>query len=284
MSIGTIMIVLGADAVERAKALRPNGSSLRFGQEPRTPSLTAPFTQRLSWFLEVQQGRNIVAAEPLSPLALPVAHRRMLERLALGYGARYAPNGQPGGWLTGSGLGAPEPVLGVLGGVKAPGEAPAPALDAPGAAATPLQGPAARYGALGRWPEAGAGPVVLLLGDRPGPGWQRAGRPSWPFISSLSTGCSSWLAELLEEHGIPEDALAWMNTYSVEGEPRGAEDVEAAPFRKVIALGRNAATWCSVNGVKHEEVHHPQYWKRYQHHNPYILPRLIKKELNHEAQ
>lgn len=116
---------------------------------------------------------------------------------------------------------------------------------------------------------------VLLVGDRPSVG-RTAQLPNWPFISGIATGCSVWLTEKLEEYGIPESSLCWVNAFDRLGNPTDLR--EATRFPRVIALGRNARE--ALTGVVPcEQAYHPQYWKRFHSRKPYQLIQLIREVL-----
>lgn len=126
-------------------------------------------------------------------------------------------------------------------------------------------------------------PLRPPLNAGPGVGWFRPGnvlvvaeKPSegegagLPFVSSH--GCSRWLNEKLAERWVREEHLYWVNA-------RHADDVATAPDfledlepSSVVALGAVAAEWCEeVARVPYERFDHPQYHKRFHHHDPYPL-------------
>lgn len=117
-------------------------------------------------------------------------------------------------------------------------------------------------------------PRALLVGDRPGPEWG-ASAPNWPFISGLRTGCSAWLAEQLEAAGAPEADLYWVNAFDKFDRATDAGFVADLGPGRVIALGKVAAGWCAASGFAYEEVHHPQYWKRFHSKHTYRLAQLL---------
>lgn len=206
----------------------------------------------VSWlFLFLQVARGVRHSVQIDRATFPdlIAQRRMVHRLALAY-AVALPRTR---WPLGGGL------------------AVAPAQRLPDSL-QPLGLGAQR-------------PAVVLVGDRPQPGAPRwAAELGWPFISGLGTGCSSWLAEQLELGGIPEELLLWINARLSSGEP---DDGRLSVLYKqqqetgvpVIALGKHAAKALEHYSIVHEEVHHPQHWKRFHHREPYYLPRLIRKYL-----
>lgn len=97
----------------------------------------------------------------------------------------------------------------------------------------------------------------------------------WPFVSVILTGAAGWLTKYLEQSGVSEQELYWLNAYSCNGEPRDASGVRK--FRHVIALGRRASEWCAANGLEHSQVHNPTYWKKHYPTKPYILSKLIRQ-------
>ena len=126
---------------------------------------------------------------------------------------------------------------------------------------------------IGRWSDES----VLLVGDRPSDSWP-AGAPNYPFVSALNSGCSGWLAQHLEEAGIEESQLYWTNAYSQASEPNPSAWIEELAPRGVISLGSAAQAWLDGCGIKADyQVHHPQYWKRFQAGKTYVLSRYISK-------
>lgn len=221
----------------------------------------------------------------------PTAQRRMLERLLLSLAA--GPDAP--GWVSPGvarlvstnlsfiaphqkslpGRYAPRQArgLGAGAGARRLDDPAGPGRSSPGSGLAPGGPGAGAYGA-GR---------VVLVGDRPGPGW--GGRmPNWPFISGLRTGCSAWLAEQLEAAGIGEEQLYWFNAYDQDGTPTDVRSVEALPLWRTtatltVALGRNAARWCEASGWRYAEVHHPQFWKRFHARHSYRLVSVLRRHL-----
>lgn len=118
---------------------------------------------------------------------------------------------------------------------------------------------------------------VLLVGDRPGPGAPTD--PSYhhtPFYSIRN--CSGWLNKQLHDAEIPEEDLLWVNSADKDGVVSdGSFLVNLEGTQVIIALGGNAAKWCAKQGLAHELIHHPQYWKRFRSKEPYVLIPLLKK-------
>lgn len=94
-----------------------------------------------------------------------------------------------------------------------------------------------------------------------------------PFCSWHAGGCSAWLAEQLETFGVSERELYWVNALDPCGrETEGGTWLEKLRPKRVVALGVLAAAWCKRNVVSVadvREVPHPQWWKRFKHHDEY---------------
>lgn len=136
-----------------------------------------------------------------------------------------------------------------------------------------------RLGAVGHLGASEA--TALLVGDRRSAG----GTSAWlPFVNYDLSGCSAWLAEYLESAGVPESALTWVNAYRRDDEATALEEVVAlARPRVVVALGAVAHGALQARGVAaHVEVPHPQFVKRFHHHDArerYALASIIKESV-----
>lgn len=115
---------------------------------------------------------------------------------------------------------------------------------------------------------------VLLVGERPSGSDEKL--VDWPFVSVKPDGCSTWLASMLEEHGIPEEMLCWVNAYDRCGENQVIRH-DLSHFKLIVAFGKNAHL--ALGSVPHTQVHHPEYWKRFHYDEPYKLPAKIKEIL-----
>lgn len=111
--------------------------------------------------------------------------------------------------------------------------------------------------------------VTLLVGDRCS--HDRYG--SFPFVDD--TGCSLWLAQRLEEWGVPEKQLYWVNAF-VAGRVTDFSFVGKLAPRQVIALGLNASMELQRQGVRHQTVVHPQHHKRFAAGKQYPLFDFLK--------
>jgi len=115
---------------------------------------------------------------------------------------------------------------------------------------------------------------VLIVGDRPGPGAPTD--PTYhhtPFYAI--NNCSGWLNRLLEDNGIQERDLVWLNAYDTSGRPFDSS-LDYVKFNAVIALGGNAEKWCRLYGYPCLKVSHPQFHKRFKNKKPYELIDVLK--------
>lgn len=118
---------------------------------------------------------------------------------------------------------------------------------------------------------------VVLIGDEFGEVKEYDHSYQWPFASFTSTGCSRWLTELLEDHGIPESSLCWVNS---DRDPRLFLDAAVSRGAHLIVLGEKAAQRVSPMYFNRRSVPHPQYWKRFRPDELYPLIPMIKEILN----
>ena len=243
------------------------------------------FRRLLAEFLWATRRVVIVTVLDAQLSVLSVADRRMLTRLLGGTDARLVstnPLKTPSMGLVEEPQAVLEPSRGIVGGFKGwlPFRLPTPRGE-------PIRDAATLYatlrGGLGvgvypAYPGLGvAGATALVVGDRLNTCWARH-HPTldWPFISAQKNGCSAWLAERLEEGGVAEEDLHWVDAYTARDTAISAVFVGQMNPRIIVALGKHAARWCSNNGLKYKETHHPEYWRRYQPGKRYILPRLLK--------
>lgn len=135
---------------------------------------------------------------------------------------------------------------------------------------------------------------ILLVGDKPGnaapiePGYHHT-----PFHSMKN--CSGYLNILLDEYGIDERELIWINAisnrsvenpnhylgaekYLVERYEMGIDIVSRLNPRAIIALGNLASRW--LRDIPHEKQPHPQYWTRFHSKKEYPLLPLLKRLLS----
>lgn len=121
---------------------------------------------------------------------------------------------------------------------------------------------------------------ILIVGDSHGETLQPYKvRTNIAFCSMSGLGCSEWLTEQIAKANVPESALYWINAYDALGKATDDEFItELEPF-KTYALGEEAAKWCRKRAVLHEQVPHPQYWKRFYFHRPYPLIERLKEDM-----
>lgn len=94
-----------------------------------------------------------------------------------------------------------------------------------------------------------------------------------PFISDQ--GCSPWFAKQLAISGVPENRLYWVNALGPDGRKLKENFVRELKPKGIIALGKQAKTWCTDNGLHLEftfkSTDHPAYWKRFKRKEYYPL-------------
>ena len=123
---------------------------------------------------------------------------------------------------------------------------------------------------VGHW---APGRVTLLVGEQ-------ASDPACadvPFVSPdcRADNCAFWLTDALEQWGVRETELYWVNALDPARASLDPSFLERLKPRRVVALGKVAERWCrAVARVDHVAVDHPQYWKRFHPHEPYPL-RLV---------
>lgn len=92
----------------------------------------------------------------------------------------------------------------------------------------------------------------------------------WPFASFSGDGCSRWLTQQLDEAGLPEENLLWVNA---DQDLSFIHELEWSPT--VFALGTKAEAALYREKLEATAVPHPQYWKRFKSSEPYPLVKLI---------
>lgn len=106
--------------------------------------------------------------------------------------------------------------------------------------------------------------VTLLVGEQVNlnqPG-QRL-----PFIGSVS---GYYLTSKLEEWGVRESELYWINALDPQGQPTDASFINDLQPGRVVALGGVAHAWCHANDVVAHASPHPQYWRRFKRSSEYV--------------
>lgn len=116
---------------------------------------------------------------------------------------------------------------------------------------------------------------IVVVGEDFGEHKNNDAMYQWPFGSLNGNGCSFWLARELEEAGISEQSLLWVNADELARVP---EFFDWHAGKRFITLGQQAMT--VVDGrADTTPVSHPQYWKRFQSGQPYPLIKVLKDEL-----
>ena len=98
----------------------------------------------------------------------------------------------------------------------------------------------------------------------------------WPFGSFSGQGCSQWLTQVLEDEGIKERQLLWVNS----DQDLGWLSLYCQDFgASVVALGQTATAKLAERSIRHQSVDHPQWRKRFMYGLPYDLTSIIKELL-----
>jgi hypothetical protein len=112
--------------------------------------------------------------------------------------------------------------------------------------------------------------VTLLVGERLS---RETAALDLPFASYSGAGCVGWLSERLEEWDVSERELYWVNAMDEGGRETSSERwLEHLSPKRVVTMGTVAEAWGRRHvGNEIRTVPHPQYWKRFHHHEPYAL-------------
>jgi thymidylate kinase len=116
-------------------------------------------------------------------------------------------------------------------------------------------------------------PSLLLVGDRRGIAGEPTDYGDWPAFAPFSATSGDYLMTVLTQellrvptHGHLLSSLAFANANDVDNIRDVWLDVGEPP---VIALGVNAARKLRLSDVPvKRKIPHPQYWKRFRHHEP----------------
>jgi len=118
-------------------------------------------------------------------------------------------------------------------------------------------------------------PSIVLVGDSFANHNNFDSIYQYPLVSFKKTGCSYWLAKLLEDADIPEARLFWVNA---------DQDLRVIPpCQHIFALGELASKHLTYLGISHQLVNHPQHHKRFCSSDPYRLIEMIQQVLSREA-
>lgn len=121
---------------------------------------------------------------------------------------------------------------------------------------------------------------VLIIGDRPGP--RASADPDFhdiPFYGDKFSG--GYLNRALNDAGIDESKLMWMNAYSQSGVPSSPGILADRCWEHVIVLGNNAENWIKMQGYSnYTRFVHPQSHRRFNSKEVYPLITFLKTILN----
>lgn len=100
----------------------------------------------------------------------------------------------------------------------------------------------------------------------------------WPFV--WPSGCSVWLTNCLEDAGVSEEQLYWVNALVGNGERLDPSFVAALKPRRAVLLGKVADDWwhhvVADSTIPAVTIPHPQWWKRFKAHDPYPLAEALR--------
>lgn len=113
-------------------------------------------------------------------------------------------------------------------------------------------------------------PSLLLVGDRRGVTGEPRDYGNWPAFVPFGATSGHWLLRALtahapnvREHGHALSTLALTNANDVDD----VEEVWRAAFQpQVVALGSHAADTLKSMKIPFSYVNHPQWWRRFRHH------------------
>ena len=124
---------------------------------------------------------------------------------------------------------------------------------------------------------------VLLVGERANDNKPLSDYdPDVPYVDVPFTGfgdSSAWLARKLALGGVGERSLYWVNALDAGGQERDiTRIVRTLKPKGVITMGDVALQVCRRQGADvTANVPHPQFWKRFHHHEDYPLIGEIAK-------
>lgn len=116
---------------------------------------------------------------------------------------------------------------------------------------------------------------IVLVGEQVNP---NVDTNDWPFVAE--DGSSYWLTQQLEELGVPENKLYWVNAIGREGFETPPFFLENLRPYKVITLGKTAELWAKRNKIEQwtkavRSISHPAYHKRFKANETYQLEEAI---------
>lgn len=130
---------------------------------------------------------------------------------------------------------------------------------------------------------------ILMVADRPNSAAIGSLKYRLPLVSLHGGGCSTWVAEHLEQWGVPESSLYWINSEDCFGMKTDAAFAKVLRPRATFALGAVAAKWCAINDIPATEVLHPRYVTQARNRtacrkviDTYPLGKMIEEKLKEE--
>jgi hypothetical protein len=133
-----------------------------------------------------------------------------------------------------------------------------------------------------------ARPSLLLVGDRRGVSGDPREHGDWPAFAPFPSTSGHWLLRALtthppnvREHGHALSTLALVNANDVDD----VETVWRAVYQpRVVALGGHASDRLLDLKIPHSNSHHPQWWRRFRHHDAAdFVTELLHREATIDA-
>lgn len=105
-------------------------------------------------------------------------------------------------------------------------------------------------------------PDILFVGDKSRPGGRRA---QWPFFNRTDKQGSIWLTSTLQQTGIPEWKLGWLNAHDSQGRLQITEELISLINPKLVySLGAQASYGLRrIGNVSHQMLYHPLFYKTF---------------------
>lgn len=127
-----------------------------------------------------------------------------------------------------------------------------------------------RINTAGNW-----GAPIVIVGEDFGEHKNNDAMYQWPFGSLNGNGCSFWLARELEEAGISEQSLLWVNADELAKVP---EFFDWHAGKTFIALGDKAEEALDGKNISSSfAYHHPQYHKRFHSKADYAFTQDLRR-------
>lgn len=125
--------------------------------------------------------------------------------------------------------------------------------------------------------------VSLLVGSSPNSAKHGSLKHRLSFFSMHDGGCSGWLTQHLEDAGVPESGLYWINAYDHHSIPTAVDWLKDLRPARVALLGTDACKWWKYYAspqLVHETLvqgfDHPMFHKRFDAGNPYGLGAFLR--------